>query len=78
MSTKEQKRRGRPPAGSGLTKSASLLLRLTPSEKEGFAEAATVAGIPLTVWIRERLRRVAVRELEEANRQVAFLKEVVL
>lgn len=66
-------RRGRPPLGSDRTKSESLLLRLLPSEKRGFAAAAMIAGIPLTVWIRERLRRAAIRELEEVGRTIPFL-----
>lgn len=72
METKK-KRRGRPPKGSADTKSASLLLRLEPREKRGFGDAADLAGVPLTVWMRERLRRIAKRELEGANREVAFL-----
>lgn len=42
-------------------------------EKEAFLLAAKIAGIPLTVWIRERLRRAAIRELEDGGRQIAFL-----
>lgn len=71
--TARKKRPGRPRKGSADKKSASLLLRLSPGEREGFGEAADVAGVPLTVWIRERLRRVATRELERAGRPVAFL-----
>jgi len=69
----KKQRRGRPPLGSDRTKSKSILLRLEPSEKQGFSDAATIAGIPLTVWMRERLRRAAIRELEEAGREIAFL-----
>jgi hypothetical protein len=71
MSTK--KRRGRPPKGSGATKSESLLLRLEPREKVAFRDAANLAGVPLTVWMRERLRRVAARELQDGGKSVAFL-----
>jgi hypothetical protein len=66
-------RRGRPPKGSGDAKSESVLLRMEPREKEGFLLAATIAGVPLAIWMRERLRRAATRELEEAGREVAFL-----
>lgn len=72
MKTKKA-RLGRPPKGSGLTKSESILLRLDPGEKKGFGDAALVAGVPLTVWIRERLRTVAKSELQSAGRTVAFL-----
>jgi hypothetical protein len=42
-------------------------------EKQGFADAAELAGIPLAVWMRERLRKAAAKELEEAGREAAFL-----
>jgi len=65
--------RGRPPKGSAETKSESLLLRLDPGEKQGFADAARLAGVPLSVWIRERLRKIAARELSDAGQEVVFL-----
>jgi hypothetical protein len=71
----ERRQRGRPRKQAGQSKSLSLLLRLAPDEKAGFAEAAEIAGVPLAVWIRERLRRVAASELTEANRRVTFLPE---
>jgi hypothetical protein len=67
-------RRGRPPVGSDRTKSKSLLLRLSPAEKDGFSEAAALAGLPLAVWMRERLRTAARSELETANLAVPFIK----
>jgi uncharacterized protein (DUF1778 family) len=51
-----------------------LGIRLDPEEKKAFEEAAEIAGVPVSAWVRERLRRVARRELEEANRAVPFLK----
>jgi hypothetical protein len=42
-------------------------------EKRGFTEAAELAGIPLAVWMRERLRQVAKDELEKSGREVPFL-----
>lgn len=56
---------GRPK--QAVTRNQSLELRLSETEKRIFAEAANVAGIPVSTWVRERLRRVAVRELEEAG-----------
>jgi hypothetical protein len=50
-----------------------MLVRLDPQEKAAFREAADIAGIPLSTWVRERLRRVAVRELGDAAIPVAFL-----
>ena len=38
------------------------------------ADAAKMAGAPLSVWMRERLRIAAARELGEAGREVPFLR----
>ena len=65
--------RGRPRKGSDQIKSESVLLRMETREKQGFADAAELAGIPLAVWMRERLRKAAAKELEEAGREAAFL-----
>ena len=51
-----------------------LQVRVDGSEKEAFSEAASLSGIALSAWVRERLRQNAVRELEAASRPVAFLK----
>jgi predicted HicB family RNase H-like nuclease len=67
------KRRGRPRKGTTEVKSESILLRLDRGEKRGFANAAKIAGISLSAWIRERLRRVAKGELEEAHATIPFL-----
>lgn len=58
------------------TKSKQLLVRLEPDEKEAFADAAELAGIPLSAWVRERLRKAARQELEEARLPIAFLSHV--
>lgn len=50
-----------------------LKIRMDAAEKEAFRDAADLAGIPVSTWMRERLRRAAVRELEEAARPIAFL-----
>jgi uncharacterized protein (DUF1778 family) len=55
-------------------KSDTLQIRLQPKEKETFEIAAKLSGIGLSSWVRERLRRSAIRELEEANRQIPFLQ----
>jgi uncharacterized protein (DUF1778 family) len=54
-----------------------LALRVEPSEKEAFEQAAELAGVPVSAWIRERLRRAARRELEDANKAIPFLKSKV-
>jgi uncharacterized protein (DUF1778 family) len=56
-------------------KTENILLRVQPAEKEAFREAAELAGLPLSAWVRERLRRVTVRELEEAGRPIRFLNK---
>jgi predicted HicB family RNase H-like nuclease len=68
----KKKRLGRPPKEDQL-RNESLLVRVEPDEKEAFKDAASLSGISLSSWVRERLRRVAIRELEEAARPVPFL-----
>jgi len=51
-----------------------MQIRLSPQEKEGFQLAAQISGISLSAWMRERLRRAAIRELEDAGREVPFLR----
>jgi hypothetical protein len=68
-----KRRPGRPPLGSGQTKDEYLEIRLTTAEKQSFKDAADLAGVGLATWARERLRRIARKELEEADRSIAFL-----
>jgi uncharacterized protein (DUF1778 family) len=58
-------------------KTDTLQLRLQPNEKEAFEKAAQLAGIALSAWVRERLRRSAIRELGEAGQQIAFLQSIL-
>ena len=51
-----------------------VIMRLSSTEKAGFREAADLAGIGLSTWIRERLRHAAIRELEQAGRIAPFIK----
>jgi hypothetical protein len=55
-------------------KTQNLQIRLTEQEKAGFSEAAELAGIPLSSWVRERLRLAAIRELESAGRKIPFVR----
>jgi antitoxin component of RelBE/YafQ-DinJ toxin-antitoxin module len=50
-----------------------LQVRVDADEKKAFANAAELSGIPMSAWVRERLRQCATRELEAASRPVAFL-----
>lgn len=56
-----------------MRKSESFLIRLKPEEKEAFKQSAKLSGLTLSSWVRERLRRAAVKELEEAAVPIAFL-----
>lgn len=67
------KKRGRPKSGRTDLKEGYLDLRVAPDEKLAFKNAASLAGVPLSMWVRERLRRAARRELEEAGQQVPFV-----
>ena len=51
-----------------------LKFRVSGHEKEAFQAAAKLAGISLSSWMRERLRRVSIKELEEAGKKIAFLQ----
>jgi hypothetical protein len=55
-------------------KTDTLQIRLHPKEKQAFELAAELSGIALSSWVRERLRHSAIRELEEAGRQIPFLQ----
>jgi uncharacterized protein (DUF1778 family) len=64
--------RGRPK--KPLVRHEYLEVRLESAEKQAFKDAADLAGIPVSSWVRERLRRAAVRELEDAAIPIAFLQ----
>ncbi len=57
-------------------KSAWIKIRLSDVEKQAFEGAASLAGIAMSAWMRDRLRRVARRELQEAGLSVPFLRDV--
>ena len=56
-----------------MPKTEFVKIRLSETEKEGFETAADLAGISLSAWMRERLRRAAIRELEEASKPIPFI-----
>jgi uncharacterized protein (DUF1778 family) len=64
-----QARQGRFP----VAKTEFVKIRLSEKEKDGFEQAADLAGISLSAWMRERLRRAAIRELEEASKPIPFI-----
>lgn len=59
-----------------MAKEQVLQIRLTAEEKQGFSDAAELAGIPLSSWVRERLRLAAIRDLESAGLQIPFVKPI--
>ena len=62
----------------GMTKAQVLQIRLTEAEKQGFSDAAELAGIPLSSWVRERLRLAAIRDLESAGLKIPFVARIQL
>jgi predicted HicB family RNase H-like nuclease len=66
-------RRANDKIGSAKRKAEMLQVRINDAEKAAFTDAAELAGIALSAWVRERLRLNAARELEAASRPVAFL-----
>jgi uncharacterized protein (DUF1778 family) len=50
------------------THSAALRIRLFPEQEAAIREAAGLAGISISAWIRERLTRAARREISQAAR----------
>jgi head-tail adaptor len=71
----KKKTRGRPTKHESDTKNRYLQVRVEQSEKESFDTAAELAGIPLSIWVRERLRVIAKKELEQHGQTAKFLKK---
>ena len=59
------KKIGRPKKKPDAVKTEYIEIRCEESEKTAFRSAAEAAGLPLSGWIRERLRRDARKELED-------------
>jgi uncharacterized protein (DUF1778 family) len=67
------KKTGRPKKPASESKLDYIEVRCGESEKQAFRSAAEAAGLQLSGWIRERLRRAARKELEDLEMPVAFL-----
>lgn len=65
--------KGRPRKQAGEVRDELVEIRLSPLEKRTFKVASDLAGLPLSTWIRERIRRAAIRELEDAGRLIPLL-----
>ena len=72
---KSKPKRGRPPKEADRLRNKPMLINLEKTEKEAFKDAADLAGVSLSTWVRERLRQIASRELSKAARPVAFLRQ---
>jgi len=57
-----------------MPKTDVVRLRLLPEEKHTFQEAADLAGISLSAWVRERLRKVARSELGRAGQPIHLIQ----
>ncbi len=67
------KKTGRPKKAKGEVKGELIQFRADSSEKRAFKDAAAASGQELSVWIRDRLRRMARQELEDVGQPVTFL-----
>src|SRR6266852_3382734 len=67
-----KKRPGRPKKSLHELQTEYLDVRLVLSEKQAFKAAAELAGMPVSTWVRDRLRAAARRELLESGRPVPF------
>jgi hypothetical protein len=70
------RKRGRPKLPAGEKKGAYMEMWLHDAEKEAFVKAAEVAGMNLSAWVRDRLRRASRKELEGENLPVAFMENL--
>ena len=68
--------RGRPSKKAEEKKVESLIIRLDLEEKQAFQDAAKISGAPLSVWVRERLRRAAIKELDAVGHPIEFFKSI--
>lgn len=60
----------------GTGKTETIKIRLHADEKAAFQHAADVAGVSMSAWMRERLRKNALQELKEAGIMPEFLKKL--
>ena len=67
------KKTGRPKKRLDAVKTEYIELRVEEGEKQSFRDASDAAGMAMSAWIRDRLRRAARKELEDLKLPVAFL-----
>lgn len=73
MANRTANKQGRPKKPPDQVKGTLLQVRLDAAEKQGFADAARLAGQEISVWVRAELRRAAQKALEEHGQAVPFL-----
>jgi hypothetical protein len=61
-----------------MAKTETIQIRISEVEKQGFVAAADLAGIPISSWVRERLRLAAIRDLESAGLKIPFVGQIRL
>ena len=69
------KTRAQAPKTDEASKPRYLQVRVTEPEKAAFDEAAEMAGIGVSAWVRERLRIAARTELQGYGKTVSFIKK---
>lgn len=55
-------------------KDYNLQVRLTQAERDTLKVAAQAAGLSVSAWLRDRLRRAARTELQSSGLKVPFLE----
>lgn len=55
-------------------KDYNLQVRLSQAEKEALKLAADAAGLSVSSWLRDRLRKAARMELQSSGKKVPFLE----
>ncbi len=51
----------------------TILVRVSPEEKQCFQNAASICGISLSAWVRERLRTASRKDLEDSGISAEFI-----
>lgn len=72
----EQISRGRPSKNQKEGKFEQINIRLSVEEKKAFKDSSKISGVPLSTWIRERLRQAAIRDLESVGHPIAFFDKM--
>jgi hypothetical protein len=61
-----------------MAKDQVLQIRVSDTEKQGFQAAADLYGIPLSSWVRERLRQAAIHDLWSTGQRPPFIEPLPL